>query len=225
MSLEVITNMKELYYKVAGHVFALDTNGYEGAAEKLTQYDAFQTAPTEDTVFRLQLVETPLASVVFHEELRQQDEGQEIVVGHLPSGDPYFEFWIDTKRSTVLVTSPDYRFGKIWVENSWLFGVNNAIMVMYALATANSKTLLFHSSVVSYQGRGYMFLGQSGTGKSTHSSLWLKHIEGTELVNDDNPVVRISDNNEVRVYGSPWSGKTPCYRHVDYPVGAIVKQD
>ena len=36
---------------------------------------------------------------------------------------------------------------------------------------------------------------------------------------------RISDNNEVRVYGSPWSGKTPCYRHVDYPVGAIVKLD
>ena len=70
-----------------------------------------------------------------------------------------------------------------------------------------------------------MFLGHSGTGKSTHSSLWLKYIEGTELVNDDNPVVRINENNEVRVYGSPWSGKTPCYRNVSYPIGAIVKLD
>ena len=96
-------------------------------------------------------------------------------------------------------------------------------MVMYAMATSNSRTALFHSSVVSYQGRAYMFLGHSGTGKSTHSQLWLKHIEGTELVNDDNPVVRILDNNEVRVYGSPWSGKTPCYRKVSYPIGAIVK--
>ena len=217
--------MKELYYKVAGHVFVLDTNGDEGAANRLQQYDGFLTVPTDDIVFRLQIVDTPLGSEDFHEEMRQQDEGQEIVVGHLPSGSPYFEFWLGTKRASVLVTSPDYKSGKIWVEGSWLFGVNNAIMVMYALTTANSRTLLFHSSVVSYKGRGYMFLGQSGTGKSTHSSLWLKYIEGTELVNDDNPVVRISDNNEVRVYGSPWSGKTPCYRNVNYPVGAIVKLD
>ena len=96
-------------------------------------------------------------------------------------------------------------------------------MVMYALATANKRTALFHSSVVSCQGLAYMFLGHSGTGKSTHSSLWLKYIEGTELVNDDNPVVRISDDNEIRVYGTPWSGKTPCYRNVSYPLGGIVK--
>ena len=24
------------------------------------------------------------------------------------------------------------------------------------------------------------------------------------------------------VYGSPWSGKTPCYRNVSYPLGGIV---
>ena len=190
--------MKELYYKVAGHVFALDTNGYEGAADQLRQYDAFQTTPTEDTIFRLQLVETSLASNEIHEEMRQQDEGQEIVVGHLPSGEPYFEFWLGKKRSSVLVTTPDYRSAKVSVESSWLFGVNNAIMVLYALTTANLRTALFHSSVVSYQGRGYMFLGQSGTGKSTHSSLWLKYIEGTELVNDDNPVVRICDKSYLR---------------------------
>ena len=62
-----------------------------------------------------------------------------------------------------------------------------------------------------------MFLGPSGTGKSTHARLWLKHIDGTELVNDDNPVVR-----QGVVYGSPWSGKTPCYRNVSYTLGGIV---
>ena len=88
---------------------------------------------------------------------------------------------------------------------------------MYALATSNLQTALFHSSVVSCDGYAYMFLGKSGTGKSTHSGLWLKHISGTELVNDDNPVVR-----DGVVYGSPWSGKTPCYRNVSYPIGGIV---
>ena len=130
---------------------------------------------------------------------------------------------LNDKRSAVLICSQDYRLARLSLEKYPQFGVNNALMVMYALATANKRTALFHSSVVSYQGRGYMFLGHSGTGKSTHSSLWLKYIEGTELVNDDNPVVRVLENNEVRVYGSPWSGKTPCYRNVSYPVGAIVK--
>jgi hypothetical protein len=67
-----------------------------------------------------------------------------------------------------------------------------------------------------------MFLGKSGTGKSTHSSLWLKHIEGTALVNDDNPVVRRMPDG-FYVFGSPWSGKTPCYRNVSYPLGGVVQ--
>ena len=217
--------MKELYYKVAGHTFVLETNGKDIANSEMQQYEAFQTDQTEDTVFSLEIVDIPLVTTDFQEDLRQEDDGQFIIAGHLPSGESYFEFWLGEKRSSVLVVSNDYMTGKVSVESEWSFGVNNAIMVMYALATANKHTALFHSSVVSYQGKGYMFLGHSGTGKSTHSSLWLKYIEGTELVNDDNPVVRINENNEVRVYGSPWSGKTPCYRNVSYPIGAIVKLD
>ena len=47
-------------------------------------------------------------------------------------------------------------------------------------------------------------------------------------MNDDNPVVRIEMTCETSgetcavVYGSPWSGKTPCYRNVSYPLGGIV---
>ena len=212
--------MNTFYYKVAGHVFSLNT-GNDSRAEELRQYEPFLTEATDATAFRLEIV-AQLPMAVCHEELRQEDEGQEIVAGHLDSGEPYFEFWLGDRHCSTLVASTDYRQGRILVKDNWLFGVNNAIMVMYALATANSRTALFHSSVVSYRGRAYMFLGHSGTGKSTHSSLWLKHIEGTELVNDDNPVVRI-EGDEVRCYGSPWSGKTPCYRNVSYPVGAIVK--
>ena len=66
-------------------------------------------------------------------------------------------------------------------------------------------------------------LGKSGTGKSTHSSLWLKHIPGTELLNDDNPILRLMPDGTARVYGSPWSGKTPCYKNKDVPAGAVVR--
>jgi hypothetical protein len=212
--------MNITYYNVAGHVFSLTTP--DDHRNDMQPYEPFLTEATDDTAFRLEIVDE-LPAVVFHEELRQEDEGQTIIAGHLVTGEPYFEFWLGSRLCSTLVSSTDYKEGQIQVKDDWVFGVNNAIMVMYAMATSNSRTALFHSSVVSYQGRAYMFLGHSGTGKSTHSQLWLKHIEGTELVNDDNPVVRILDNNEVRVYGSPWSGKTPCYRNVSYPIGAIVK--
>lgn len=93
---------------------------------------------------------------------------------------------------------------------------------MFAFATECKNTLMIHSSVTVKDGKGYLFMGRSGTGKSTHSQLWINNLEGCELLNDDNPVLRVEENGETRVCGSPWSGKTPCYRNLDYPVGAIV---
>ena len=102
------------------------------------------------------------------------------------------------------------------------FGLNNAMMMAYAFAAATQDTLLIHASVIRNAGYGYLFTAPSGTGKSTHTHLWYKYIPGSDLMNDDNPVVRIVDG-ETRIYGSPWSGKTPCYRNIWAPVGAITR--
>lgn len=217
--------MKELYYQVAGHVFSLVMGEQDNIEKELQQYEPFAVQPTKDVTFSLQITTVPPSDEGVVVESRQEDEGQEIVSGRQPDGKSHVEFWLRQQRSAILTLNEDYSRGEVYLEKHQKFGINNALMVTYALATACCKTALFHSSVVSYKGKAYMFLGVSGTGKSTHSSLWLKHIEGTELVNDDNPVVRIGEDNEVRVYGSPWSGKTPCYRNVSYPVGALVKLD
>lgn len=212
--------MKEIYYKVAGHAFVLQSRELGSLLCDLRQYEPFATEPTEDVVFRLEVADTPPAIIGFEEQVRQEDEGQHFVAGHVGRR-MCFEFWLHGKRSTTLLIDEDFRHGVINVERDPLFGIDNALIIMYALATVRRQTAVFHASVVSYRGRGYLFLGPSGTGKSTHSRLWLEHIKGAELVNDDNPVVRIEDG-EVRVYGTPWSGKTPCYRNVSYPVGGIV---
>ena len=68
-----------------------------------------------------------------------------------------------------------------------------------------------------------LFLGESGTGKSTHTQLWLNHIPNTELLNDDSPFVRVMDDHTVSVFGSPWSGKTHCYKNKNTPIAAIVR--
>ena len=52
--------------------------------------------------------------------------------------------------------------------------------------------------------------------------MWLKHIEGSELLNDDNPVI-VVDGQGATVYGSPWSGKTPCYKNDSARIGAFVR--
>lgn len=101
--------------------------------------------------------------------------------------------------------------------------VNTALMLCYLMATIKLRTLLMHASAVTYDGKCYLFLGRSGTGKSTHANLWLQHIPGSELLNDDHPIVRIYPNGEVIAYGSPWSGKTACYRNESAPLGGIVR--
>lgn len=107
------------------------------------------------------------------------------------------------------------------------FGVNNSMMLIYTICTAQHNTLLVHSSVVENSGKAYMFLGKSGQGKSTHSDMWVKYIEGSTLINDDNPVIRIADDGTPIVYGSPWSGKRPIYKNVQYPIGgfAAIEQE
>ena len=63
------------------------------------------------------------------------------------------------------------------------------------------------------EARGYLFLGHSGTGKSTHARQWLAAFDDAWLLNDDNPILRVMEDGEVRVYGSPWSGKTHFYNN------------
>ena len=96
-------------------------------------------------------------------------------------------------------------------------------MMLFAQAATLHRTVLMHASVVVKGGRGYAFLGESGTGKSTHSALWLRVFEDAELLNDENPAVRLMDDRHVYIYGTPWSGKTPCYKNWKVKLAAWVR--
>jgi hypothetical protein len=210
------------YYKVAEHRFCV--SGEEELFTLMENYEPFGLSPESEEA-RMAMNEPVFMLTIsngdapnFTEELRQEEEGQEIVCGHTTAGEAVFEFHWWGVTAGWLVCSAEYQKGQLFTTGKYTkMAIDNALMVLYALSTADKGTALFHAAVVSYQGMGYMFLGPSGTGKSTHARLWLKYIKDTELVNDDNPVVR-----DGVVYGSPWSGKTPCYRNVSYPLGGIV---
>lgn len=81
--------------------------------------------------------------------------------------------------------------------------------------------LLLHSSCVVYNGYSYLFSAPSGTGKSTHTQLWLKKFEDAKILNDDKPAILIEEDG-IYAYGTPFSGKTDLNLNEKYPIKGII---
>lgn len=114
---------------------------------------------------------------------------------------------------------------KIHIKTAELYDSNILswmIMVAFGQRVLSNNTALIHSSVVENDDYAVSFLGKSGTGKSTHSRLWIGNNPGFKLLNDDNPAVRVVDQ-EVYIYGTPWSGKTACYINKKIKLMSIVR--
>ena len=207
--------MMTKHYKVAGHTFAVSSQA--GFFELMGNYEPFECEGGEP-LFSLTV---ECGVVPEYTEVYRQEEGWwwTIIYGHTALGNEVFEYMERTKSKGCLVLSKDYHEGRLIMTGDISTKMlNRSLMIMYALATAEKDTLLLHAVVVSCEGKGYLFLGPSETGKSTHARMWLMNVEGTKLVNDDFPVVR-----DGVVYGSPWGGfLTSCYRNVSYPIGGIV---
>lgn len=66
--------------------------------------------------------------------------------------------------------------------------------------------MLLHASILQYKDAGYAFLGRSGTGKSTHTKLWLQYLPETFVLNGDKPILEEREDCFI-AYGTPWQGK------------------
>ena len=220
---------KGTYYRVGGHLFLVCEDTKIHHEKLMPSIQPFAAAHTEeDPVFTLHIqlsatLPIPSEGLIgtfdcggcLHDVYDLRGEGYCIVFHHI-NGD----------TCGLLCTDKNGQEDIVHLMNTPLshqqFVLGNATMIAYAYATADKKTVLMHASVVSLEGRGYLMTAPSGTGKSTHTRLWRQCFDQCELVNDDNPVVRI-EQGKAMVYGSPWSGKTPCYRNVCHPVGAYVR--
>ena len=81
--------------------------------------------------------------------------------------------------------------------------------------------LLFHGSAIAVDGKGYLFTAHSGTGKSTHTRLWMQAFgDRAVMVNDDKPFLELTDRG-VLLYGSPWSGKHGLDSNICVPLQGI----
>ena len=86
-----------------------------------------------------------------------------------------------------------------------------ATWLAYGIMVLPLNRIAIHSSTIEYKAKAVLCLGESGTGKSTHTRLWRENIEGASLLNDDSPIIEVA-GDKIYAHGSPWSGKTPCYK-------------
>lgn len=128
-----------------------------------------------------------------------QDEGQHIDIS----------IHIDEKRiSDAMAEHPEL------VQDDWEYMLTGSDFYTDLI---KFNGILLHSSCIVVDDRAYAFSADSGTGKSTHTQLWLKHFgDKAYMLNDDKPAIRIIDG-EVYACGTPFSGK------YDYSTPKVVK--
>lgn len=215
-------------FSIGGHLVEVGFvagNGIDGLW-LLPSYERFVTMQEGEPLFRLQVEESMEPSAA-RKKIGVFDTGNgDMEVWTLPDGG--YEFLVKNiggDSCCLLQMDKDIKNCRCALggdREMRAFGLNTSLMILYAFAGSQRETLLIHASCVRHGGVAYCFVARSGTGKSTHAAMWLNYVDGTDLINDDNPVVRIEDG-EVWVYGSPWSGKTPCHRNLRVRLGAITR--
>ena len=81
---------------------------------------------------------------------------------------------------------------------------------------------VFHGAAVKAFDKGFIFTAPSGTGKTTHISLLMKHFgEYVSIINGDKPILSLADG-DARVYSTPWAGKERWHTNTSAPLGGII---
>lgn len=169
--------------------------------------------PVICTVTVGQIAEVPRTLI----EASTLSDGEEIQIYREADGSHYMLLTVkDTGKSVAMHASPTWN--RVALDCACRdidcpsFVVDKMLMMAFIYSSTRYQTVLLHASCVRIGTEGVAFIGPSGAGKSTHSRLWMTYIPGTELLNDDQPAVRVVPGGEIQIYGTPWSGKTPCYK-------------
>lgn len=205
-------------FQVAGHRFGVSGEKLCKAIECIAGFKPFERTNGDELLFTfVEDMNTPEMEIVQYEFTYEDVTGcfGKITNGFMltlkPAEEEALHLWCNAGEQEVRLCGNFsvrlYRF---------------ALWIGFGMMTLPFDTVAIHSSCIVYENKAVLFLGESGTGKSTHTSLWRKHIEGAILLNDDSPILRVEEG-KVWAYGSPWSGKTPCYKDERYELQGCVR--
>ena len=121
---------------------------------------------------------------------------------------------INSEKNKNLEIKPNQSFEEDYLETLAVYRKISDKMLEY-------DTVLMHGSAIAVDGKGYIFIAKSGTGKSTHTRLW-RELFGKRafMVNDDKPLLKIKEEQAL-VYGTPWNGKHHLSTNTKIPLKAV----
>ncbi len=111
---------------------------------------------------------------------------------------------------------PDFSSGQICLDRRFVAQFTSVDPLEYPLDELLFISLLgqgrgveIHGcGVVDRDSTGYLFVGQSGAGKTTMARLWLGADREVDILSDDRVILR-GDTDGVWMYGTPWHGEEP----------------
>lgn len=221
----------EYYFRVAGLLFSVALPDGWDVETILPSFHPFRckTCSEGETIFRVLATTQSFADDGKRTELLEDSPNDIGRTRLFRSTDGYcVELNNDTTQNGLvhtMITDPHFESATAYIrpEDSSMGAVlSSMVRFLFAQAVLEHDSVFIHASCVSMEGKSYLFLGKSGTGKSTHARQWLQAFPDCRLLNDDNPALRIEDG-KVMVYGTPWSGKTSCYKNEGYPVAGIAR--
>lgn len=204
-------------YQVAGHCFGVSGERLCRAVESIDGFAPFRIDEGEVIFSFVEGTEAPETSRILYNFTR---EGVVGIFGRTERG---FLLNLKANGHKNVILWHNEREKEVYICGDGAMSLYNfALWIGLGLMVAPHNTVAIHSSCIVYNRKAILFLGESGTGKSTHTRLWRENIEGALLLNDDSPFLRVEEG-KVWAYGSPWSGKTPCYKQERYELAACVR--
>ena len=83
-----------------------------------------------------------------------------------------------------------------------------------------TNMLAIHSSTIIYKDKAYLFSAPSGTGKTTHTNMWVNYYN-TEILDGDMCICSATED-KVYAYGSPWHGSSGKFLNKKVELGGII---
>jgi hypothetical protein len=114
------------------------------------------------------------------------------------------------------LTLTEQRIGPSWQS---LLNIGAGELILRTAILFNDG-LVFHSSGLDDNGKGIVFIGHSGAGKSTQVGLWTRE-PGVIAMNDDRVAVRLEAGGPM-CYGTPWGGTADIARNHAAPLSALI---
>lgn len=213
--------MNQIHLSVADHLIAIQGAPLVEAVDRLDGFAIYRTEqPLQQPLATFQYADLSLCPVRETTYYQNEIDGFSHDFGRYEHG--YIYESVSPSGEVFRLWKPDAEDVVYMGGTMILRIVRFALWLAYGLSTAPHDTIAIHTSCIVWNNRAVVFLGESGTGKSTHTRLWREHVPGAHLLNDDSPILRYIDG-KVWMYGSPWSGKTPCYHTERYELAGCVR--